>query len=218
MGRPERVAHPPLRNFGAHRTVTQDDSGPGAEGKAAFVGEDGDDDRSSPRKDLVSAGVIALLSVAAMVFALWLPNPGNFFSAPGLLPFLTGLSLFVMAAALAAGALRAGGRDIFPLFPGGGVRAYVRDGENRRTLLLIVIIVVYVAAADLVSFDLRYPTGFFVLRFSSYELVSIPALALILRIFWRASALRCTLVSLVAVIALASVFRYGFEILLPGAD
>ncbi len=64
----------------------------------------------------------------------------------------------------------------------------------------------------------RYPTRLFVIWFSSYEAVSISILAVVLRIFWRALPWRCALVAVVFVIALASVFRYGFHILLPGAD
>ena len=91
------------------------------------------------------------------------------------------------------------------------------DIKNRRTLLLIVIIILYVAAAGLVSFDLRIPTGYFDLRLSSYEVISVPSLAAILRIFWRVSVARCGLVALIAVVTLASIFRFGFKILLPGA-
>ena len=61
-----------------------------------------------------------------------------------------------------------------------------------------------------------FPTKFFVFSISSYELISIITLTLVLRIFWRAALVRCLLVSAFWIIALASVFRYGFHILLPG--
>jgi hypothetical protein len=184
--------------------------------KGAFMGEEGGGDRSSPPKDLAAAAVIALIAVAAMALAVRLPNPGTFFTAPGLLPFLTGLGLLAMAAALAVEALRGGGGRGLSA-PVAGLRSYLAAEDSRRALLLIAIVVVYVIAVGSVSFDLRYPTAAFTLRFSSYEAVSIPALALILRLFWRATTLRCAAVAAVAVVALASVFRFGFEILLPGA-
>jgi hypothetical protein len=96
------------------------------------------------------------------------------------------------------------------------VRDYFADIENWRTLLLIGIIILYVIVTQQIAFDLRFPTKFFAFSFSSYELISIITLTLILRIFWRATLVRCLLVSAFWIIALASVFRYAFHILLPG--
>ena len=183
--------------------------------KAAFAGEEGGRSGSSPNKDLVAAFVVAVLAVAAIAIAARLPNPGSFYSAPSLLPILTGATLLVMAIALAANAIRNGAA--FNVDAKNGWRVFADDLENRRTLLLFLIIVLYVFTAGLISFDLRFPTGDVVLRLSSYEVVSFPFLAAILRIFWRASVARCSLVSLIAVVALASIFRHGFKILLPGA-
>ena len=183
--------------------------------KAAFAGEEGGGVEASPNKDLVAALGVAALAVVAIVFAARLPNPGSFYSAPSLLPILTGACLIVMAIALGTGAIRDGARINLDLGP--GWRAWADDIENRRTLLLVSIIVCYVAAAGAISFDLRFPTRVFVFRLSSYEVISFPFLAAILRIFWRASLARCGLVSLIIVVALASIFRHGFKILLPGA-
>jgi hypothetical protein len=69
-----------------------------------------------------------------------------------------------------------------------------------------------------VTFDLRFPTPLFAIHFSSYEAVSIPVLTAVLNIFWREPPWRCLVVASIFVIALASVFRYGFHLLLPGAD
>jgi hypothetical protein len=183
--------------------------------KAAFAGEEGGGVEASPNKDLVAAFGVAVLAVVAIVFAARLPNPGTFYSAPSLLPILTGACLIVMAIALGTGAIRDGARINLDFGP--AWRAWFDDVENRRTLLLISIIVCYVAAAGAISFDLRFPTRVFVFRLSSYEVISFPFLAAILRIFWRASLARCGVVSLIIVVALASIFRHGFKILLPGA-
>ena len=187
----------------------------GPEEKAAFEGEEGGKGGSSPNKDLDASFVVAGLAIAAIAFAAQLPNPGTFYSAPNLLPILTGATLLVMAIALGARAIRNGAT--FNVDATSGWRALADDLENRRTLLLMLIIVLYVFTAGLISFDLRFPIGDVVLRLSSYEVVSFPFLAAILRIFWRASVARCGLVSLIAVVALASIFRHGFKILLPGA-
>ena len=152
-----------------------------------------------------------------MFLAIRLQVPDSLFTAPGLLPFLTGLTLLLMALGLGIKAVRQGGAAAIRQRPYQGMRTYIADEENHRALLLVGIIVVYVILIELLAFDLRLPTPVFVIRFSSYELVSIVALTLILKLFWRGTVPRCFLVSAVWVIALASVFRYGFHILLPGS-
>jgi hypothetical protein len=84
--------------------------------------------------------------------------------------------------------------------------------------MLVGLIFLYVVVLDLVTFDLRFPTPFYTFRFGSYEAVSIPMIALILRIFWRAPLVQCSVVSILCVLSLAAVFRDVFKILLPGAD
>jgi hypothetical protein len=121
-----------------------------------------------------------------------------------------------MAAGLGIGSIRAGGVKALLQGPGKSVRDYFADIENWRALLLIGLIILYVIVTQQITFDLRFPTKFFVFNFSSYELISIITLTLILRIFWRATLARCLLVSAFWIIALASVFRYAFHILLPG--
>ena len=96
------------------------------------------------------------------------------------------------------------------------MRGYFDDVERRRTILLLAIITAYVALVDLIAFEWRIPVGGFEFRFTGYELFSIAALTLILRIFWRKPIPYCLGVSTGMVMALASVFRYGFRILLPG--
>ncbi len=187
-------------------------------GPTPIISEEEGETRSSPRKDLLAAGCIAALAVFAIVLATRLPNPGGPFTHPGLLPFLTGITLLAMAAGLGLSAVRDGGAKALFQRSADGAPGIFGHEDGRRTLLLVAIIGLYVLLTDLVTFDLRYPTQFFVVHFSSYEAISIAILTTVLRIFWRAPLWRCLLVSVVFVIALASVFRHGFHILLPGAD
>jgi len=183
-----------------------------------IISEEDVEARSSPRKDFIAAAVIAVFAVFAMALATRLPNPGGPFTHPGLLPFLTGITLLAMAVGLGLSAMRDGGAKALFKERAHDAPAIFGHDVGRRTVLLVAIIGLYVLLADLVTFDLRYPTQFFVVHFSSYEAVSIAILTIVLRIFWRAPLWRCLLVSVVFVIALASVFRHGFHILLPGAD
>ncbi|MDH5749693.1 MAG: hypothetical protein OEY85_10330 [Rhodospirillales bacterium] len=185
--------------------------------KAKFVGEEEIGKRSTPRKDFISSIVLMAFGVFATVLSYQLPVTENIYTAPGILPFLTGATLCLMAFGLGYKAYKDGGAD--NLFSGGGMDGgFFQDEENRRTVLLILIIFAYILLADLITFDLRYPTPWFVLHFSSYESVSIPALALVLWMYWRATFLRCLLVSAVTIFALAGLFRGVFMILLPGAN
>jgi hypothetical protein len=186
------------------------------EGKGSSADKEGNDNRSTPGKDLAASAVIAAFALFVMPLALRMSNPGTVFTAPGLLPFLTGLALLIMAVGLGIRSVRAGGAKGLLQGPAKSVRDYFADIENLRALLLIGIIILYVIVAQQITFDLRFPTDFFVFNFSSYELISIITLTLILRIFWRATLVRCLLVSAFWSIALASVFRYAFHILLPG--
>lgn len=199
--------------------MTNDDS-PAREGngdgkKTVFTGEEDTGDRSTPRKDLGASLFLVVLSIAAMYYAWQLEVVDSIFTAPGLLPFLTGLSLMVMAFGLGLKALRHGGAEGFFEGVGATVSGYYENVENRRTLLLIGIIFAWVIIVGQITFDLRFPTSFFVFRFSSFEAISIPMLIIILRIFWKATLVRCSAVSIVTILALASVFRDGFKILLP---
>lgn len=198
--------------------MTTDDNpvaiGNGEDEKAVFTGEENTEERSTPKKDLAAAIFIAVLSFVAMYYAWRLEVVDSIFTAPGLLPFLTGLSLLAMALGPGLKAVRHGAADGF--FKGNAVvSGFFGDEENLRTLLLIGIILAWVVIVDQITFDLRLRTPIHVFRFSSYEAISIPMLILILRLFWRASMARCSAVSIVAIIALAAVFRDGFKILLP---
>lgn len=194
-----------------------DDNTDPATGKTpAFQGEEDTGELVSARQNFVAALVIGAIAILAVVLALGMENTGgSIYSAAGLLPFLVGFSLFFMAVGLGAMAVRDGGaRDFFQGF--GRPRGYSDDVERRRTILLLAIITVYVTLVDLVAFEWRLPVGDFEFRFSGYELFSIAALTLILRIFWRKPIPHCLGVSAGMVMALASIFRYGFRILLPG--
>ncbi len=193
-----------------------------------------DDDRKTPlpakpaeggdpagaRKDLAAAGVVGAVAVLAIILGLRMPNPeANVFTAPGFMPFLTGLSLLVMAVGLGVSALKKGAWTGAGFSPGELLRGYFGDYENQWALILMGLAVLYVLLIDWVTFDVAIPLGVAGWRFgfSSFEAVTIPALAIVLRIFWPKSFMRCLLVAAISTLVLAAAFRYGFRIPLPGS-
>jgi hypothetical protein len=186
--------------------------------KGIFTGEEGGDERSTPHKDFIASIAVAAVGLLAIYLSVKLDNPESVSTAPGLLPFVTGVSLIVMAIGLILKTQRKYGWD--EMLKSGGLQAitaYFDETENRRTLLLMVIVGLYVVVLGQMDMDLRFKTSFYTFRFSGFEAISIPFILIILRFFWRSTLLNCFLVSTGIVVFLAVVFRDGFLILLPGS-
>jgi hypothetical protein len=183
---------------------------------SGFQGEEDLEGASTPQKDLVAACIIAAFALIAMLLAWQMPDPGRTgFTHPGLLPFVTGLSLLAMAIGLAVRALGEGGATNLksvisrPADPA--------EQEYRwRSVVLIALVIVLVIAIDVVTFRIRIPIAGFEFRLSSFECVAIPMVTLIMKIYWRGSWLRCLAVATVVTFLLATAFRYGFKIPMPG--
>jgi len=185
---------------------------------SGFQGEEDIEGASTPQKDLVAAGVVTALAIAAMIFAWQMPDPGrSVFTHPGMLPFITGLALLAMAIGLAVRALREGGgtnlQSVIAKPADPGEQEYAR-----RSWVLIGLVVALVVAIDIVSFRIRIPVGDFEFKLSSFECVAIPIVTVIFRFFWGKSWLRCLLAATVAAMLLAAAFRWGFKIPMPGVD
>ena len=177
-------------------------------------------DAATPGRDLAAASVVGVVAILAVILGLLMPNPEkNIFTAPGFMPILTGLSLLAMAIGLGAGALKRGGGSELNLSPAELLGRYFADYENQWALILMGLVVVYVVLLDWVTFVITVPLviGGFRLGFSSFEAVTIPMLAIALRIFWPKSFLQCLVVSAISTLVLAAAFRYGFRIPLPGS-
>lgn len=178
-----------------------------------FHGEE--EDASTPQRDLIAAIVVGVFAVAVMVLAAQQPNPGRALTAPGLLPFITGLTLLAMAVGLAVAALRdGGGTNLRDAFFANAARS---DAHAGRAWALLGLLVALVVLIDTLPFEFAFRVGRVAVEFGSFECISIPILAAILRLFWGASVPRCVLAAAIAVLVFASVFRYGFNIPLPGS-
>jgi hypothetical protein len=181
----------------------------------AFAGEEDTGGLSTPTSDLGSACVIGVLAIAFMVMSYRLDVPGSVYTAPGLMPFISSLSLFFMAALLGFKSLKAGGARDFVKLSREAAGSYFTSDEDRRSMLLIVIVIAYILLVGVVNFDFRLPTAIFEFRLSSYEVISVFVITLIMKLYWQASLLRCFLVSLLTIESLATIFRYGFGIIMP---
>ena len=186
--------------------------------KGIFTGEEGGDERSSPPKDFVASIVVGVIGIFAMILSVQLGSPESILTAPGLLPFVTGASLVIMAIGLFLKTKRRYGMAEMLKGDGlGALTAFFSDIESRRTLLLMVAVGIYVLVLGQMDLDWRFKTSFYTFRFSGFELISIPFIFFVLRFFWRSTILNCFLVSTGIVVFLATVFRDGFLILLPGS-
>lgn len=178
--------------------------------KTTFAGEDENAGFASPKQDMIAGAFLAVLSIWIMVEAFSLKMPGGVSTFPGLLPIVTAASLLLMAAMLGYLAWR---------------RRYVKtvaaeDEEEvsfLRTALLFAFIGSYVLALDVVPFTYRFELFGVQLLLGAFEAHTTIMLTLLLAYFWRAGFLPALVVSALWSVSLAGVFRYAFEVPLPGS-
>ncbi len=176
-----------------------------------FEGEEAEAGHAAPTLDLIASGFLIALSVIVMIASIMLPVPGGLRTAPGLLPFLTAASLGVMAILLAISALnrRRAGALTAP------ADADERS-ENRRIALLAFTIALYIAALQVLSFQLFFSVAGVSFVLSAFEPVTTIALASIIHVSWRGPLWITALISVGWALALSVVFQKVFLIPLPG--
>jgi hypothetical protein len=179
--------------------------------KVVFEGEDGNAGFASPALDLIATGFLLALSVTVLVASLRLPVPGGISTAPGLLPFLTALSLAGMSVLLGLSAI-ARARDGTPMWDTEG-----RDsGDDGRSIIIVVAVGIYIAGLQWLAFQYYFNIGSVPMILSAFEPVTIIALAAIIHIFWRGPLWITSLVSVGWTLTLSLVFQKIFNIPLPG--
>lgn len=174
-----------------------------------FQGEDANAGLATPIMDLIAAGALALLAVFVMIESLRLPMPGAVFTAPGLLPFLTGASLLVMAVVLGASAVVR--RRATPPEQD----RFVIPGDLRRTLVLGAIIVLYALGLQFVPVEQSVTIFGKRLVIGAFEVVSVVVLTGVLRLYWGRPLWLCLTVAFAWIAALSLVFRLAFQTPLP---
>ena len=166
------------------------------------------------RKNLIGAAMTGLLAILTMIFSLRLAIPGSIYTAPGLLPFIVGFTLFLMALILGIQAIRAGALTKSDVFCADSPITGWSE-EDKRRLMLAALIAIYVLLVAFVNFNWRIPGAPFEFEISSYEVISVIMVTWILYLFWKAPIMHCLTITVVVVELLAIIFRYGFGILMP---
>lgn len=176
-----------------------------------FQGEEAGAGYASPVLDLIAALALIILSIVVMVASFALPAPGGVLTAPGLLPFLTAASLFLMALMLGVTALqrRAAGES-------SEVYNNRQSTEDRGALLLAVSIAVYIGALQFLAFQYNTVIAGVHYTISAFEPVTIVAIATIIQTVWRGPLWITTCVSIGWTMLLSIVFQKVFQIPLPG--
>jgi Tripartite tricarboxylate transporter TctB family len=180
-----------------------------AESEKIVLSEDPNAGLATPVMDLIAAGVFAAIALWIGIESLRLSVPAEFFTAPGLLPFLTAGSLLIMAILLAASAIRRR-------------RAGVAEGpaielpaDFRRSMVLGGILVVYIAALQYLPVAYAFPLGPFHMRIGNFEVATVLVLTAILFVFWRPVLWIGLAIAFGWTTFLSLVFRLIFELRLP---
>lgn len=176
-----------------------------------FEGEEAGAGYASPLLDLIATMVLIALSIVVMVASFILPTPGGLLTAPGLLPFLTAASLFLMAVMLGVTALqrRNSSNTDCAIKP--------RNlSEDLGSLLLACCVAIYIGALHLLARQYHITIGSMHYTISAFEPVTIVALTAIIQSVWRGPLWITTCVSVVWTLVLSFVFQKVFLIPLPG--
>ena len=176
-----------------------------------FDGEEAGAGHSAPGADLFAAGFLIALSILVMVASVQLPVPGDLRTAPGLLPFLTGASLAVMALMLGHSAWKR---------RKAGVVMNPEDARNKeedkRALLLAAVVAIYILALQYLAFQVYWTVAGVPIVLSAFEPVTIVALSAIIHVSWRGALWVTVSISAFWTLLLSLVFQKLFLIPLPG--
>ena len=159
--------------------------------------------RQSAGKDIISAAFVMGMGIAVSVWALFLPRPSGWSSAPGLVPLLFAGSMTLMGLGLLTSALRRKGvaylRKAWTDFSAVGL---FQATQTKRTLWIVVLSAIYTLVLSG-----RVP----------FEIAGTLFLLSTLTVFWRKGGwLKILLISVCVPLTFGLMFRLLFAILVPG--
>ena len=173
------------------------------------LSEDANAGFAPPIMDLIAAGIVAAVALFMAVQSLLLPIPGGIMTAPGLLPFLTSASLFIMALILGYGAITR--RSTLPR----ALDRFEVPTDFLRSLTLFGIIILYVLALQFVPVRIDFNVGPQHFVIGAFEVVSLVAITGLLRLYWGARLWVCLIVTIFWIAFLSLTFRMLFQSPLP---
>lgn len=153
--------------------------------------------------DVITAVVVMAVGIAVAIISMKMPRPVDWKSAPGLIPLLFAVTLFMMGLGLFVSALRRKGFAILNLMLSGLTMAgFTADARTKRTLWIILLAGIYVI---LLTGRLPFEIAGSLFLFSTFT------------VFWRKGGwLKIVLVSVIIPMAFGFTLRMLFTILLPG--
>jgi hypothetical protein len=154
-------------------------------------------------KDIISAAFVMGLGIIVSVWALFMPRPSGWSSAPGLVPLLFAGSMTLMGLGLLISALRRNAiahlRQAWANF---SIAGLFRETQTKRTLWIVVLSAIYTLVLSG-----RVP----------FEIAGTLFLLGTLTVFWRKGGwLKILLISGCVPITFSLMFRLLFAILVPG--
>ena len=181
-----------------------------------FTGEEDVGERTTPAKDLGAAYVIGVFALGALILAALMPVVQMPYTAAGLLPGVTALTLIFMAIGLGRRAIRMGAKVGFKDKFFAAIRTYFASEEDVRTVMLFALVGVYIFFLLELNFSYRLTAFGFFRAVGSFELYTIIFLAGVLKFFWGSSLKNCLLVAFGWTFLLTAIFVHGFSIPMPG--
>ena len=158
---------------------------------------------SKAKSDFLAALVIMIFSILVAISSISLPRESGWDTAPGLVPLILSISLFMMACGLMVSSIK---RDAFAQFAeqrGSEILTRVfGDVPARKTVCIIALTTGYITLlVDRVPFEI---SGFIFLFIA-------------LQMCWKKGSLKRKLVvSILVPVVLTIIFRIFFNIFLPG--
>ncbi|MDF1592445.1 MAG: hypothetical protein P1P89_13090 [Desulfobacterales bacterium] len=153
--------------------------------------------------DVLTAVVVMAVSIAVAVISMKLPRPVDWKSAPGLIPLLFSVTLFLMGLGLFVSALRRNGvANLSMMLSGLSMGGFVSDARTKRTIWIILLAGIYII---LLTGRLPFEVAGSLFLFSAFT------------IFWRKGGwLKIVLLSVIIPTVFGFTLRMMFTILLPG--
>ena len=155
------------------------------------------------KSDLVAAFVIMLFSILVAINSISMPRDGGWDTAPGLVPLILAVSLFMMALGLLVSSIKRDGFAQFTALRGSGfLSRALADNSTTKTVGIIAITTCYITLlVDRVPFEV---SGFIFLF-------------IVIQMCWKKGSLKGKLaVSILVPVILTIIFRIFFNIFLPG--